>query len=175
MKAKRSKKKIILVTVIILLLALIGLMLILANGYCPELGRSLTDQEKCDIAVQAIINDKGRYIQYPYINEDGKKLPYNKIVQMYDYSSLEEFYAMNPDCYKFVETIDTPDAPPFTIPYREKISGRLNTFIIVSYIFAFDKQNNNAPIYKGRIFGLSNCGELWTYQKILRLQERYHW
>lgn len=112
-----------------------------------EKGRYLTDQEKFDIVALNIV--EGRAISYTK----------NDTIEEYSYSSVAEFYAMNPNCFKFVDKVEIPDGPYTEIPYYAKYHGRLSTLIEATFIFGFDEQNDNKPIIKQKIYGLSNCGD----------------
>jgi hypothetical protein len=139
------------------------------DGYCVAEKRYLTDQEKCDIAVKEVIKERERYVSRYYytLNEAGKQIRSERLIKQYDYASMEEFYAMNSDCCRFVEEFWHPDRPPYTIPCEAKASGLLNTFITITYIFAYDEYNSNKPIEHIATFALSNCGKLWTRNELL--------
>lgn len=132
----------------------------LYSGYCPTEKRYLTAKEKYDIVVTEIITEKTQTMhEYTTVNEDGKKVTSKKIVSKYPYSGLEEFYALNPNCCFVVKEFYN-EARKFSIPCGKKINGRLNVLIYISYIFAFDEQDNNRPIRRGAYYGMSNCGQL---------------
>ncbi|UQZ88846.1 hypothetical protein C4J81_06385 [Deltaproteobacteria bacterium Smac51] len=145
---------------ILLLLALSALYLpkamLLYSGYCFEEECYLTTQEKFDIVVREIISEK---------NESNSK----EGVEIFNYSSLEDFYAINQDCCEFTEII-WYDGEIFFVPFGARISGQLNIFIRVYYLYGHESQNNNVPVYVERYFGLSNCGRLWTPYDVYRLR-----
>lgn len=173
--AKKVLFILLLITIGALYLAMpyLSKMHLLYLGYCLEEKRYLTDQEKCDIAAMAIVKEKDIYITHHYsrLSESGQKIWAERLVKKYDYSSLKEFYELNPNCCKFVEKFEHPDRPPFAVPCGEKISGLLNTFVSITYIFAFNEQDSSEPIELISTFGLSNCGKLWTRSELVELQQ----
>lgn len=140
------------------------------SGYCFEQERYLTSQEKFDLAATTIINRKEKTLHDDYtINEAGEKIRYKRYIANYKYSNLAEFYALNPNCCFFLKQIEDGEARRYSIPWGKRISGRLNALIYVSYIFAFDEQNHNRPIYGGAYFGISNCGKLLSSGETISL------
>jgi hypothetical protein len=141
--------------------------ILLYSGYCWEEGRYLTTQEKFDLVVMNIINEKAWRNSYT-VNEVGGKIFSEEMIETFKYSSLKEFYALNPNCCEFVETL-VEEGEVFTVPFRARVSGHLNIFVRAYYIYDFDKQNNNLPLYAEKYFGVSNCGELLTPREVVRL------
>lgn len=106
------------------------------------------------------------------VNEAGGKVLLNEAVEIsFSYSSLEEFYALNPNCCELVEVFDGGERRNNTIPFGERVCGRLNTLVRVFYIYDYDQQNGGLPLYREKYFGLSNCGESWTAEEVIRLHK----
>ncbi|MDL2260478.1 hypothetical protein LJB99_06375 [Deltaproteobacteria bacterium OttesenSCG-928-K17] len=146
------------------------------SGYCMKQDRYLTTQEKFDIVVSHIINrkkvkDHGQYISYERppegwrraytVDETGGKVWLNEAVKTsLNYSSLEHFYALNPDCCELVEVyIDFGERA--YVPFWYRLAGRINIIVRIFYIYDFDQENNNLPLYKEEYLALSNCGEFY--------------
>ena len=190
----KRKKTIIISAVIIFIVAITGYFCLssrqltkteelLYSGYCPELGRYLTTQEKFDIVVTHIVDRErgyGREDQnalYPKegwrkaytVNEAGGKIRLNKdIATSFRYSSIEEFYEMNPNACELVEMFMN-EGTMYDVPFEARVSGDLNILVRVFYIYDFDVVNNNQPIYREEYFGLSNCGQIWSERDIMVL------
>jgi len=161
--------------------------MLLYSGYCFKEERYLGEQEKFNIVVTEIINRKdaaedqhsayvfpaeGRRRRAYTANEAGGKLWLTEVLKTsFRYSSLEEFYALNPNSCELVETLVGGEYLWLGIPFRARAGGCLNTIVRVFYIYDFDEENENQPVYKEEYFGLSNCGELWTDWDIIKLHE----
>ncbi|MDR1044169.1 MAG: hypothetical protein LBP33_03500 [Candidatus Adiutrix sp.] len=152
--------------------------ILLFSGYCFEKERYLSTQEKFDIVVAKIINEKSKRVPFTVSEAGGKIFPKRgsdyaeEHIETFRYSGLENFYKLNPNCCELVETIRIPDSDVemLTVPLWERWCGRLNIFVRVFYIYDFDRENNNRPLYEERYFGLSNCGDLlWTPEEIFWL------
>ncbi|MDL2260506.1 hypothetical protein LJB99_06525 [Deltaproteobacteria bacterium OttesenSCG-928-K17] len=182
---KSSIKKRLLRTVVLLLL-LYGCILsvVFFSGYEREdklnlaaqeeydvADLHLTTQEKFDIVVAGIVNDK-RIMQHTVcdytVNEAGERVCLTRLVKNYKYSSVEEFYAINPNCCVIVDDIFDGERS-FYVPQKLKKSGKLDTIINVSYVSAFDELNSNRPIKSGTTFGLSRSGQLYSLGEMLNL------
>lgn len=172
-------------TLLVLIVSAIHLpkAMLLYSGYCFKEERYLTTQEKFDIVVAHIISrkeilDRGQYINYDppeegwrhayTVNEAGGKVWLNEAVKTsFRYSSLKEFYALNPDSCELVEIYSDSGEQAY-VPFWYRLAGRINIIVRVFYIYDFDRENDNQPIYKEEYFALSNCGGL--YGDIIELQ-----
>ena len=175
-------KKIFIFQGLILILLVISALylpkaMLLYSGYCLEKKRYLTTQEKFDIVVSQIIREEKWRTPYSVNEAGGKVFPEGgkdfskESIKTLNYSSLEEFYAQNPNRCELVGMLVDDDIQVFDIPFAVRLKGRLNTFVRVFYLYDFDKQNDNQPIYIERYFGLSNCGEVWTPNEVFRLHQ----
>lgn len=138
-------------------------------------------QEKFDIVVTKIINEEnwrlpytvnefgGKVLPGGYVYQEGWRNHYAGTVRTFEYSSLKEFYTRNPNCCELVEVLIGGERLKVTIPFEERVCGRLNTLVRVFYIYDYDARNNNLPLYAERYFGLSNCGDLWTDDEVIEL------
>lgn len=144
--------------------------IMLYSGYCPKEKRYLTSQEKLEIAVADTVNRRVQLSFEDYtMNEAGEKIHSRKLIPQYRYSSLNEFYELNPNCCFFIENFQR-EARKFYTPCGKKLTGELNVLIYISYIFAF-RESDNSPIYSGRELGLSNCGKLLTNLDVIMLND----
>lgn len=92
-------KRILKYTVLIALCLLVGRMGLNYTGYCYEQGRYLTNQEKIDIVVIEILKNFPAVPQQPLIAPNGSKIPqYFLPRDVTRAQSIEDFYAMHPNC-----------------------------------------------------------------------------
>lgn len=177
------------IKIIILLFLLISAFflpraVLLYSGYCFEKNGYLSTQEKFNIVATWVINEQkasgDRRLTFVHpepgwrraytVNEAGGKIFLNEAVEItFRYSSLEEFYALNPDGCEFVEMF-FDEGKKYDVPFLSRVNGHLNILVRVFYIYDFD-QDNDMPLYRERYFGLSNCGKLLTQGDIVRLHE----
>lgn len=135
--------------------------MLLYSGYCREEKRYLSDQEKFDEVVTELIGRRVSVLPYT-VNEFGGK-SYAKtgfVDASLRYSSLEEFYALNPGCCELVEFYRSSDGI-VSIPCSKRASGEINALVRIFYIYDFDAQNSKQPLYREDYFIVSNCGKVW--------------
>ncbi len=98
----------------------------LAKGYCPSKGRILSEEKLMDDAVFKLIdlrqNLRGKKIKF--LEKDSVK-----------YSSVEEFYALNPNCCAIaLATTKNIYAPYLRIRYNSNIIGNKYYVLIIKYL-----------------------------------------
>ncbi|MDR1045786.1 MAG: hypothetical protein LBP33_11840, partial [Candidatus Adiutrix sp.] len=117
--------------------------MLLFSGYCFEKERYLSTQEKFDIVVAKIINEKSKRVPFTVNEAGGKIFPKRgtdyaeEHIEAYRYSGLEDFYKLNSNCCELVETINIPDGDVYglTVPPGERWCGRFNIFVRVFFFF----------------------------------------
>lgn len=132
------------------------------SGYCLSEGRYLSPKEKIDRAVfeDIVLSNPSRvYINDDHLNKDSQNMESNRFIASHPYADLEEFYALNPDCCFFFNDYTYGGLGTRSMPLRRRLQGVYNPpYLYITYIAAFDWQNNNAPIYRVRYFAFTNCG-----------------
>jgi hypothetical protein len=122
-------------------------VILLYSGYCWKEKRYLSDQEKFDRVVAALIKERASV--NPYIVNDAGGIVSNtgliggSIDASPHYASLDEFYALNPKCCEFVEYLRSEGI--VSIPFLTRASGDVHTRVRVFYIYHFEVQYSNQP------------------------------
>lgn len=136
------------------------------SGYCLSEERYLTPQEKIDIAVlKDIISSPIKRVDITdyTLNEVGEKIASKRFISSYQYASLEEFYALNPDCCFFFKEYPYGGVGNRSIPLHKRLQGHLTPpYLYINYVVAFDWQNNNTPVYRWNYYAFTNCGGLYV-------------
>jgi hypothetical protein len=145
--------------------------MLISSGYCWEEERYLSNQEKFDIVALAIINEREPVTPYRVNSFSGRAyLPEN--IKPYRYADLEEFRILNPNSCELVNWIPGREGK-IGLSLPSKQDGRLTALVRIIYIYAFDRRNNDRPIYAERHFGISNCGHLLTPEAVDDLYVSY--
>jgi len=127
------------------------------NGYCSEIGRSLTDRELIDAAILNTIRfSNSKQPTEIYYNGNSKPAP-EKEYTVIHYASIEGFRRANPDCCRIRGYMG--DGPPYPVEFMNRIFGTERTWVTVRWKMRFiypdgrreDKEKAN---YKY----LNNCG-----------------
>ena len=74
------------------------------------------------------------------------------------YASIQEFFALNPDCCK----ISLMARENFRAPTESRLTGRLAAFVNVNFLVRYRAATGEEIEVPMRIDpGVSNCGEIW--------------
>ena len=133
---KKNIKRLIFLVILALCAFYLSNAMLRHSGYCFEQGRYLTTQEKFDMVATSIV------ISNP------------------NYSSLEEFYAVNPNACELVKTYHGSEGGFFGPTFWNKVRGELSVMVRVFYVHHYNEGNFDQPVYSEVYYGLSNCGKV---------------
>jgi len=132
----------------------------LYDGYCPELGRAMTEQEKILAALEQ--SNKSHKV-LAMDKETGDWISYRRLVR---YENGWEIYEKFPDCcwVEYKERADGKSGPPTdevpTEPLRKE--GRYAGHVILIYeapYIAKDGTKRTARVNQSMM--ITNCGKYW--------------
>ena len=132
----------------------------LYDGYCPELGRVMTEQEKI---LAALEQSNQSHKVSATDKETGKWISYRRLVR---YKDGKEIYDLFPECcfVEYQERTDGKSAPPTdgvpTDPLRKE--GRYAGHVILIYeapYIAKDGTKRTARVHQSMM--ITNCGKYW--------------
>jgi hypothetical protein len=125
-------------------------------GYCHAEGRYLSEREQIEAAIRAVL------VIYPptvdlYEIADGERRltgraePSDPI----PYADIADFLGINERCCELTEIGEEG----YTIPWDDRVSGKLSTLVRVKYVVRYDDRYGNRFSEPAEtIVGISNCG-----------------
>jgi hypothetical protein len=129
-------------------------------GYCHPMGRYVTDAEKVDELVSAVL------ATYPppipvYRTENGHKrvVDVQRPRDPVPYASTEEFLRLNPNCCFITDR--TRKGPNAT--FLSRVTGSISAIVVADYLVRYRGEDGSiVAVPYGRANAVDNCGRLWS-------------
>jgi len=128
------------------------------SGFCLEQRRFLTDGEKIEIVVRRILNSYPPALKTYVTNPDGRRaINWSRPEKPIPYSSIEEFFAVNPDCCEV--TLREHPKQGGTISLIDRLLGITSANVRVRYQVRYLDENKQPNTeYVEPYWAVSSCG-----------------
>lgn len=128
------------------------------SGFCHEQRRFMTNQERIEIVVRRILSSYPPTLKTYVTRPDGQRaIQWERPEKAIPYESVEEFFAVNPDCCEV--TLQQHPKQGGTVPLLERLSGDTAANVRVRYQVRYLDENEQLKTeYVESYWAVSNCG-----------------